>query len=119
MTRAQKYRAGLSTGKKAEQGTRNVKWAREHPEARAVMQKRYTDKTRQIMDLAKDRPCADCKQSYPPVVMDFDHVRGEKLFNVSAHGGRSRKSVILEIEKCEVVCANCHRLRTESRGYRK
>jgi hypothetical protein len=66
---------------------------------------------------AKNRPCADCGRSYPPYVMDFDHVRGEKVANVSVlvAGGASRRRVLAEIAKCEVVCANCHRERTHGR----
>jgi hypothetical protein len=49
--------------------------------------------------------------------MDFDHVRGEKVANVSVlvAGGASRRRVLAEIAKCEVVCANCHRERTHGR----
>ncbi|ASZ74720.1 HNH endonuclease [Mycobacterium phage Phabba] len=63
---------------------------------------------------AKSAPCADCKVSYPYYVMQFDHVRGVKLFNIAnASGGRrSMKSLQDEIDKCDVVCANCHAART-------
>lgn len=65
----------------------------------------------------KRRPCADCKQSFHPCVMDFDHVDGEKVQAVSKCGtdGWSWERVMSEIEKCEVVCANCHRMRTHNR----
>jgi hypothetical protein len=48
--------------------------------------------------------------------MDFDHVRGEKKFNVAhfIYTG-SYQAVQDEIAKCEVVCSNCHRLRTGAR----
>lgn len=58
-------------------------------------------------------PCADCGVSYPAVVMDFDHVRGTKEANVSQLVRRASWARIeAEIAKCEVVCANCHRLRS-------
>jgi hypothetical protein len=62
----------------------------------------------------KSRPCADCGKSFPHYVMDFDHVRGEKLFSVSAgrREGFGLDRLMEEIAKCEVVCANCHRERT-------
>lgn len=65
----------------------------------------------------KNIPCYDCGNSYPYYVMDFDHVRGKKKFNLSVavRHFRSVKTVIKEIKKCEVVCANCHRERTFSR----
>lgn len=65
----------------------------------------------------KDVPCADCGQRYPFFVMDFDHVRGEKKFNLSrvASVGHSWAVIIEEAAKCDVVCANCHRIRTHTR----
>ena len=46
--------------------------------------------------------------------MEFDHCKGEKLFNLSdaARLGKSRVDIDEEIEKCFVVCAICHRLKT-------
>jgi len=66
---------------------------------------------------AKSRPCIDCGHSFPPECMDFDHVRGEKIMPVSrlSKDWRSLKLLLEEIEKCDVVCANCHRIRTTSR----
>ncbi len=78
---------------------------------------RARKRNRQIADLAKSRPCADCGQSFPSQAMDFDHVRGEKFNDVGSmvSQGRSRAQIEAEIAKCEVVCANCHRIRTNSR----
>lgn len=47
--------------------------------------------------------------------MDFDHVRGTKKFNISDAGAKNALEVIAEIDKCDLVCANCHRIRTEER----
>lgn len=60
----------------------------------------------------KNSPCEDCNVEYPSYVMDFDH-RENKKFDVSA--GRScssLKKIKEEIEKCDLVCSNCHRVRT-------
>lgn len=65
----------------------------------------------------KRRPCADCDIQYPPYVMDFDHLGDDKEFNI-AFMRRHRMAfskIELEISKCEVVCSNCHRERTNSR----
>jgi len=62
----------------------------------------------------KQRPCADCKNTFHPEAMEFDHVRGKKLFNLSKPP-YNLKRVAAEIAKCDLVCANCHRLRTASR----
>ena len=60
-------------------------------------------------------PCSDCGEA-DPLVLEFDHL-GDKLFNVSAGiRDRSWPSALDEIDKCEVVCANCHRRRTALRG---
>lgn len=62
----------------------------------------------------KDRPCADCGGRFPPECMDFDHVRGKKAFDI----GKSNFTLARlasEIKKCEVVCANCHRIRTKAK----
>jgi hypothetical protein len=76
--------------------------------------KRDRDESALIIRDAKSRPCADCGQVYPPYVMDFDHVRGKKRFNIGLfRAGHTRpKEVLAEIAKCDVVCANCHRERT-------
>lgn len=64
----------------------------------------------------KDVPCADCGLKYPPYVMDFDHVRGVKSFNISAKGRVcSMEKLMEEVSKCEIVCSNCHRIRTAKR----
>lgn len=61
----------------------------------------------------KDVPCADCLQLYPYYVMDFDH-QSDKKFHIATavSRGASLVEILREIEKCEVVCANCHRVRT-------
>lgn len=63
----------------------------------------------------KSKPCCDCHKCYLSVAMDLDHVVGEKLLEISNMGHYPRWKVIEELSKCEVVCANCHRIRTESR----
>jgi hypothetical protein len=62
----------------------------------------------------KNRPCMDCGIVYPWYVMDLDHVRGEKLSDVSSlvDNGASLARLKTEIVKCDVVCSNCHRIRT-------
>lgn len=49
--------------------------------------------------------------------MDFDHCRGKKLSNINAmvRNGVSFDTLKKEIDKCDLVCANCHRNRTHSR----
>lgn len=79
---------------------------------------RYRDEIRKwIRELKESKPCADCEISYPWYVMDFDHVRGEKGGNISHMVARlhAKQKILDEIEKCELVCSNCHRGRTFKR----
>jgi hypothetical protein len=71
----------------------------------------------EFIDEFKRRPCADCGGDFPPYLMDFDHVNGDKLDDVCGMRMRtvSRETIAAEIAKCEVVCANCHRARTHAR----
>lgn len=74
------------------------------------------DKLKLEVQKIKSQPCADCGVSYDPYVMDFDHVRGEKLNDIAVLVGRGNRNLVMEeIKKCDVVCANCHRLRTLKR----
>lgn len=62
--------------------------------------------------------CTDCGEFYPHYVMDFDHRENTiKILPVSimVNNGYSKISISKEIEKCDLVCANCHRERTQKR----
>ncbi len=73
-----------------------------------------------IQELKSSTPCLDCKISYPYYMMDFDHVRGTKHANVAELiNTLSKKKIDLEIAKCEIVCSNCHRIRTHHRKIKK
>lgn len=76
----------------------------------------YRKQSRAMMREAKNQPCKDCGVKYPYYVMQFDHVRGTKEFNIGVVGPTaSRDRMMNEIAKCEVVCANCHAARTHER----
>ncbi len=67
----------------------------------------------------KDVPCMDCGKKYPHYVMDFDHINPEdKLTQVSKLVNLSWDRLRAEIDKCEVVCSNCHRIRTYNKRQR-
>lgn len=76
-------------------------------------------KTQVIVNELKSVPCMDCNVQYPPYVMDFDHVKDEKVMAVARmiSDGLALKTILAEIAKCEVVCSNCHRSRTHKRKY--
>lgn len=96
------------------------RWKARHPEEFRAQERRRQARrqarNRAIIGEARARPCVDCGVQYPPEVMQFDHVRGEKLFNLSrTPPALSVSRLQAEIVKCEVVCANCHALRTARR----
>lgn len=61
--------------------------------------------------------CIDCGYNAHPRALDFDHVGTDKVGNVGqmAHDLVAMSILLAEIAKCEVVCANCHRVRTAER----
>ena len=63
-------------------------------------------------------PCVDCGEA-DPVVLEFHHVR-DKKYDISAIVGQgySLEKIMAEVEKCIVLCGNCHKRRTASeRGW--
>jgi hypothetical protein len=85
-----------------------------HKEKREVVIHNYNQR-RMWMDWLKDQPCMDCGGKFPPCAMEFDHVRGEKKFQIGPGILRSIKSLLDEIDKCDIVCSNCHHIRTDRR----
>lgn len=70
-------------------------------------------KRRKVINRLKDKPCMDCGGTFPLVCMQFDHRDpSAKLDKISNLVGTLRIA-LAEIEKCDVVCANCHAIRTE------
>jgi hypothetical protein len=69
-------------------------------------------------DLKAGRPCADCGGTFHYAAMVWDHVPGQgKEVEVSRllMQGQSKRRILEEIARCELVCANCHAVRTVER----
>ena len=83
--------------------------------ARLRKQVLVEERTAFLLEFFRSHPCMDCGES-DPLVLEFDHLE-DKAFGI-AKGLRDRSwdSVLEETEKCDVVCANCHRRRTAIRG---
>jgi hypothetical protein len=97
----------------------NRRWYDENRQVYAERNDRRRRERVEMVRKLKNRPCADCGLSYPYFVMDFDHREGvEKLFNIGNGIRRmvGTKRLLAEIEKCDLVCANCHRHRTARRA---
>ncbi len=73
-----------------------------------------------IFEIKLSNPCVSCGES-DPRVLDFDHIdTTDKLDNVAnmVKGGYSLSRILEEVEKCQILCANCHRIKTaEHFGY--
>jgi hypothetical protein len=69
-----------------------------------------------LFEYLSRHPCVDCGQKNP-IVLEFDHVvEDEHNRCVTSMAQASVKRLLEEIAKCEVVCANCHTLRTAKRA---
>ena len=68
-----------------------------------------------LVGYLRAHPCADCGEA-DPLVLEFDHLRDKRFGIGQMLADRPWTDVLAEIEKCEVVCCNCHRRRTATRG---
>lgn len=78
------------------------------------------EKRLRVNALKEASPCSDCKIFYPCYVMDYDHRNpADKLIGVAGLVSRGNKweRIEAEIAKCDLVCANCHRIRTHKEQY--
>ena len=80
---------------------------------------KYIDKAHRIKqariawwkEYKKTLKCSECGEDHPACI-DFHHTNDNKEGNVSKMVHEASKERLLkEIEKCEVICANCHRKR--------
>jgi hypothetical protein len=86
-----------------------------------TIQKRSRDKSilrnkLYVKGYLENKSCVDCNNS-DIRVLEFDHVRGIKLYNVSHMVTKAYKLELIkeEIDKCEIRCCNCHRIITHER----
>ena len=88
-----------------------------HIKAVGIVTKRIRERNKErILNYLSSHPCVDCGES-DVIVLEFDHVRGKKLGNISTlvNHGHSWFTIQEEIKKCEVRCANDHRRVTAKR----
>lgn len=64
----------------------------------------------------KEYPCADCGKEYPAKAMRFDHAHGRKKHDIEKLTTAGLGVILVELAKCDVVCAGC--LRKRKRGAR-
>jgi len=70
-----------------------------------------------LWKMKEESGCVDCKEKYPHYMLDFDHLPGYNKIDSPTQiiHKYSMEKAIEEIKKCEVVCRNCHAIRTWSR----
>lgn len=76
---------------------------------------------RSFIQELKTAPCKDCGGTFHHHSMDFDHLPGSiKKFSIAiaSAGAFSMDRVRDEMVKCDLVCANCHRVRTYNRRHK-
>ena len=85
--------------------------------ARLHSKSRMDIRRAELINFKLERGCMDCGYNKHGAALDFDHRPGtEKLFMIMRDGlTRSPQALWDEVAKCDVVCANCHRIRTAER----
>ena len=111
-----KYRLG-----KEEKFKANVyKWRKENPQKEAIVQKRMKNKYTAMMHEIKINGCAICGYNKCDTALDFHHVNPENRefgCNLRTLGGYKSERFITELNKCILLCKNCHyELHTKERG---
>ena len=113
---------GLQTYCKTCSAAHNKKYYQEHAKAMrrasgSAQSKRKKKIKKWLRGYLETCECTDCGTT-DVRVLEFDHVRGVKDKEISrlVNDGYSRQRLYKEIAKCDVVCANCHRIRTYARS---
>lgn len=73
----------------------------------------------QVNEYKLQKGCVVCGYNEHYIALDFDHLPGhDKVNNIAVlcARGNTWETIKREIDKCEVVCSNCHRIRTWERG---
>lgn len=95
----------------------NARYYNSHRSDRVRYQTEKARSKRNFVDSVKlTAGCIECGFNEAPIALDLDHVRGVKTKAVSAIcDSGSWQALQDEIEKCDVRCANHHRIRTGER----
>jgi hypothetical protein len=92
---------------------KSASWRKRYPERAEKALRGFFD----FISSFKQGPCADRGRRFPDCAMDFDHRNpDEKRYTVSEMRHESKELIAAEIAKCDLVCSNCHRVRTRFRA---
>lgn len=96
----------------SEHGAAKRRALKQLPEYKALAKARYQAR-RDFLNRTKiAMGCIDCGYVGHPAALEFDHVRGIKRIEIGKMGMRAWKVIFEELAKCEIRCANCHRIKT-------
>lgn len=80
---------------------------------------RYAKNIEYVKDLKLEYGCKDCGYKEHFTALEFDHIMPRLRGTVASQMGKSLKMILEEIERCEIVCANCHTIREYNRRENK
>lgn len=89
-----------------------VSCRRKSPNEKARMQKYQKLRKDFVNEIKVKKGCFICGYNAHPAALDFNHVRGVKHFNISQDSKVALDKLLAEIDKCDVLCSNCHRIHT-------
>ena len=92
---------------------------RESKAERNEYQRRRRDKRKDILVERFGGKCHDCGGTFHKCMYDFHHENPlEKKFEIAPALDRNWDTILEEVDKCIMLCSNCHRLRhyNEDRG---
>lgn len=92
----------------------------EHREQlRARSREKYRERRGLVAKIKLDRGCSECGYDAHPAALEFHHLDpSTKKFTIGQSISKRDISELLdEIEKCVVLCANCHRVRHNEEAY--
>lgn len=116
LTNGQRYRQRH----KSQIRTRQQQWVKDNREQHQKHVRKYIRSKVAFLKCVREQSCTDCGLEFPWYIMEFDHARGL----IGKYGNRNRRQMsqvaanlswsrlFKEIDKCDVVCANCHKART-------
>ncbi len=99
------------------QRKQKVDWYHEHKEENREAKNQRTmdarNRARQyVLDYLSTHPCVECGES-DPVVLEFDHLDNkDRAISEMIRDGVPLDKLEREMTKCQVLCANCHRRKT-------
>lgn len=91
-----------------------AKWQKDNPERLRVRRKRSYHEKKLILIEEFGGKCRRCGYNEYAGALDFDHINKEDKKYGVLRGNRSLEAAREEAKKCQLLCANCHRIKTHA-----